>query len=65
AKHYPSLTPAEQARFQARIPEWTHLPRKDRETARQNFKKFHGLPPEKKEEVKSRWQANQPAPPAQ
>ena len=55
AKHYPKLSPAEQARFRARLPDWAKLSHEKRKEARETFKKFHALPTEKREAIKQRW----------
>lgn len=53
AKHYPELTPSQQARFQKRLPVWIQLPGPDRERARDNFKKYRSLPKNKKDHIRT------------
>jgi hypothetical protein len=63
ARQYPKLNPVEQARFQARLPDWAKLPHDTRNEARDTFRKFHSLPTDKREALKQRWHKAVEVPP--
>ena len=55
ALRYPKLSPAQQVRFQNRLPTWAKLHPEERKAAREKYKKFKALPPEQRKEVKEKW----------
>lgn len=59
AEQYPKMTPQARLRFQKRIKTWASLSREERKEARENYRKFHRLPPKQREAIKQRWEAKQ------
>ena len=51
AKHYPKMSPAEQDKFRARLPEWGKLDPAARKAARENYDKIKNLPPDQQKKV--------------
>lgn len=51
AKHYPKMSPAEQDKFRARLPEWGKLDPAARKAARENYDKIKNLSPEQQKKV--------------
>ncbi|MGY4829420.1 DUF3106 domain-containing protein [Sphaerotilaceae bacterium SBD11-9] len=62
AHKFPSMSPAEQARIQARMEEWAKLTPPQRGQARMNYKEAQQIPAQ---ERKSRWEAYKALPPEQ
>ena len=60
ADHYPSMTPAEQARVRERLPNWVELAPAQREEARKNMKKLLDLPPDTRRQAEERLRAQLP-----
>ena len=56
AQRYPSLSTDEQARVQRRMIDWAKLTPDERKRARDKYKALQQASPEKKEEVKLKWQ---------
>lgn len=57
AERYQSFSSDEQARVQRRMIDWAKLTPDERKRARDKFKSLQQASPEKKEEVKLKWQA--------
>lgn len=51
AKHYPKMSPAEQDKFRARLPEWGKLDPAARKAARENYDKIKNLPPDQQQKI--------------
>lgn len=62
AGRFPSMPPAEQARVQARMSEWSRLTPSQRRDARMNYQAARQVPAENRQ---SRWEAYQALPPEQ
>lgn len=68
ADRYPMMKPAQQERLQTRMQEWAKLTPEERRAARERYRSLGQQPPQKREEVKRRWeeyeQARTAPPPA-
>jgi hypothetical protein len=66
ANRYPTMKPAEQERLQKRMQEWAKLTPAERKVAREKYQTLKKQPPQKRDEVKRRWeeyeQSRTPAP---
>jgi hypothetical protein len=56
ADRYPTMKPAEQERLQKRMHEWAKLSPAERRAAREKYQTLKKQPPQKRDEVKRRWQ---------
>jgi hypothetical protein len=66
ADRYPTMKPAQQERLQKRMQEWAKLTPVERRAAREKYQTLKKQPPQKRDEVKRRWeeyeQSRTPAP---
>jgi len=60
AKHYPKMSPAEQDKFRARLPEWSKLDSAARKAARENYERLKNLPPDQQQKLKDRLRSQDP-----
>lgn len=56
ARRYPSMTPEEQERVQARMKDWAKLTPEQRAKARDQYRSMRSIPPEQRETLKNKWQ---------
>lgn len=63
AKRYPSMTPEEQERLQARMSDWAKLTPEQRTKARDQYRSMRKSPPEEREALKQKWQEYESLPP--
>ncbi len=56
ADRYPTMKPAQQQRLQKRMEEWALLSPAERKVAREKYQTIKKLPPQKRNEVKQRWE---------
>ncbi|MBK6975102.1 MAG: DUF3106 domain-containing protein [Sterolibacteriaceae bacterium] len=56
ARRFPSMTPQEQERVQARMTDWAKLTPEQRNKARDQYRSMRKSPPEEREALKQRWQ---------
>ncbi|WP_242447101.1 DUF3106 domain-containing protein [Nitrosomonas supralitoralis] len=59
AKRYPKMTTHEQQRIQSQMRSWHALTSKQRQQAREVYKKMEQLPAQKRQEIKQRWYNNE------
>ena len=51
AKHYPKMSPTEQEKFRARLPQWGKLDPASRKAARENYDKIKNLPTDQQQKI--------------
>ena len=54
-KHYPKMTPQQQARLQSRMKQWASLSPQQRAQVRERYKKLKDMPPEKRDAIHRKW----------